>query len=478
MRPIPVRGCSPCRLLIARGEVAVDEAEGGAVEHEGDAHGSLVPCRDTGTGAGSGRGGRLPQDPQAAHPGGSRTQLSPSPSDGARSPPRLPAPAPTARTVPRLPARTQTLLVQHTHGQTPPHAMHAHPDSSSCNAHAPGPLPVQHTQHQDLPPRNTHTPGPLLVQCTHAGTPPHAIHAQPDPSLCNTCSRTSPCATHATPAPPPPRHAMYRCLDPSSCNTCAVGPLPVQCTHPDPSLCNACNTRTPSRATPACPDSSSCNTHAAGPFSVQHVQDQDLHPCNADIPGPLLVQHTPTPTLCAPIPVSPPCARQLQPLPRVLAIPVLTLEVLTWLMRFSCSGFTSTTTLMFHRDCMATCGPTATVRPPLLLGHTEERVPVPPCRGCQGAGCKVPLGYGPLQKPPPSPRRLPPRAVPLQYPLSPAPQHNESSPKHLVSAELEHPQPPQEPEGHRASPISTTQQRLHPAALRTPRFLPGGTRPP
>lgn len=339
------------------------------------------------------------------------------------------------------------------------------------------------------PPRATHaTPGPPSTQHTHARTPPCAMHTCWDPSPCNTCAARSLlvqyvlqdlslCNTCNT-SPPPPRHAMYRCLDPSSCNTCAVGPLPVQCTHPDPSLCNACNTRTPSRATPACPDSSSCNTHAAGPFSVQHVQDQDLPPCNADIPGPLLVQHTPTPTLCAPIPVSPPCARQLQPLPRVLAIPVLTLEVLTWLMRFSCSGFTSTTTLMFHRDCMATCGPTATVRPPLLLGHTEERVPVPPCRGCQGAGCKAPLGCGPLQKPPPSPRRLPPRAVPLQYPLSPAPQHNESSPKHLVSAELEHPQPPQEPEGHRASPISTTQQRLHPAALRTPRFLPGGTRPP
>ena len=36
-------------------------------------------------------------------------------------------------------------------------------------------------------------------------------------------------------------------------------------------------------------------------------------------------------------------------------MPVFTLEVLTWLMRFSCSGFTNTTTLMFHSDCMATC---------------------------------------------------------------------------------------------------------------------------
>ena len=41
-------------------------------------------------------------------------------------------------------------------------------------------------------------------------------------------------------------------------------------------------------------------------------------------------------------------------LPSVLAMPVFTLEVLTWLMRFSCSGFTNTTTLMFHSDCMAT----------------------------------------------------------------------------------------------------------------------------
>lgn len=39
--------------------------------------------------------------------------------------------------------------------------------------------------------------------------------------------------------------------------------------------------------------------------------------------------------------------------PRVLAMPVFTLDVLTWLMRFSCSGLTSTATLMFHNDCMA-----------------------------------------------------------------------------------------------------------------------------
>lgn len=42
--------------------------------------------------------------------------------------------------------------------------------------------------------------------------------------------------------------------------------------------------------------------------------------------------------------------------PRVLAMPVFTLEVLTWLMRFSCSGLTSTATLMFHSDCMAIYG--------------------------------------------------------------------------------------------------------------------------
>lgn len=34
-------------------------------------------------------------------------------------------------------------------------------------------------------------------------------------------------------------------------------------------------------------------------------------------------------------------------------MPVFTLDVLTWLMRFSCSGLTSTATLMFHSDCMA-----------------------------------------------------------------------------------------------------------------------------
>lgn len=40
-------------------------------------------------------------------------------------------------------------------------------------------------------------------------------------------------------------------------------------------------------------------------------------------------------------------------LPRVLAMPVFTLDVLTWLIRFSCSGLTSTATLIFHSDCMA-----------------------------------------------------------------------------------------------------------------------------
>lgn len=42
-------------------------------------------------------------------------------------------------------------------------------------------------------------------------------------------------------------------------------------------------------------------------------------------------------------------------LPSVLAIPVFTLEVWTWLMRRSCSGFTSTI-LMLQRHCRATCG--------------------------------------------------------------------------------------------------------------------------
>lgn len=42
--------------------------------------------------------------------------------------------------------------------------------------------------------------------------------------------------------------------------------------------------------------------------------------------------------------------------PRVLAIPVFTLDVLTWLMRFSCSGLTNTATLMFHSDCIAIYG--------------------------------------------------------------------------------------------------------------------------
>lgn len=42
--------------------------------------------------------------------------------------------------------------------------------------------------------------------------------------------------------------------------------------------------------------------------------------------------------------------------PSVLAMPVFTLEVLMWLMRFSCSGFTRTTILMYHKDCIAICG--------------------------------------------------------------------------------------------------------------------------
>lgn len=37
-------------------------------------------------------------------------------------------------------------------------------------------------------------------------------------------------------------------------------------------------------------------------------------------------------------------------------MPVFTLEVWTWLMRRSCSGFTSTTILMLQRHCRATCG--------------------------------------------------------------------------------------------------------------------------
>lgn len=52
----------------------------------------------------------------------------------------------------------------------------------------------------------------------------------------------------------------------------------------------------------------------------------------------------------------PPRLRGVPSVPSVLAIPVLTLEVWTWLMRRSCSGFTSTTILMLHRHCRATCG--------------------------------------------------------------------------------------------------------------------------
>lgn len=53
---------------------------------------------------------------------------------------------------------------------------------------------------------------------------------------------------------------------------------------------------------------------------------------------------------------SPPCSETCFPCsPKVLAMPVFTLDVLTWLIRFSCSGLTSTATLMFHSDCMAIC---------------------------------------------------------------------------------------------------------------------------
>ena len=40
-------------------------------------------------------------------------------------------------------------------------------------------------------------------------------------------------------------------------------------------------------------------------------------------------------------------------LPSVLAMPVLTLDIPTWLIRFSCSAFTSTAIFMLHRVCTA-----------------------------------------------------------------------------------------------------------------------------
>lgn len=45
--------------------------------------------------------------------------------------------------------------------------------------------------------------------------------------------------------------------------------------------------------------------------------------------------------------------QQQQILPRVLAMPVLTLDITTWLIRFSCSGFTRTAIFMFHSVCTA-----------------------------------------------------------------------------------------------------------------------------
>lgn len=64
-------------------------------------------------------------------------------------------------------------------------------------------------------------------------------------------------------------------------------------------------------------------------------------------------------------------------------MPVFTLDVLTWLMRFSCSGLTSTATLMFHRDCIAIWG--------------------------EGAGSPLPQA-GPLS-PPPSPSPCPAHTI-------------------------------------------------------------------
>lgn len=37
---------SPGSLLISRGEVAIHKAKRSAIEHEGDAHSSLVSCQD------------------------------------------------------------------------------------------------------------------------------------------------------------------------------------------------------------------------------------------------------------------------------------------------------------------------------------------------------------------------------------------------------------------------------------------------
>lgn len=120
--------------------MAVDKAEGGAVEHEGDAHGALVPCGDTGTGTGWG----MPWDPQAAPAVGGGTQLSPSPGNRAQSPPvlcpGLPALAWTpphetqTRTPPRAKRVPRPLLVQHVHWDPP------------------SPVPVPHEPH--VPPRN------------------------------------------------------------------------------------------------------------------------------------------------------------------------------------------------------------------------------------------------------------------------------------------------------------------------------------
>lgn len=69
--------------------------------------------------------------------------------------------------------------------------------------------------------------------------------------------------------------------------------------------------------------------------------------------------------------------------PRVLAMPVFTLDVLTWLIRFSCSGLTKTATLMFHSDCMAIwvegsgsplpwAGALSTFRPPNTPAYTID----------------------------------------------------------------------------------------------------------
>lgn len=64
-------------------------------------------------------------------------------------------------------------------------------------------------------------------------------------------------------------------------------------------------------------------------------------------------------------------------------MPVLTLDIPTWLIRFSCSGFTNTASFMFHRVCTAICrrerDTMRNLQSSFLFSHHAEIAFSPPC---------------------------------------------------------------------------------------------------